>query len=89
MNLALVSYTTNQSKAKYFDACWHNDSTLRLQTGHMGTVDPWTIATSYAHCPARTPVQHLQAIVVDIEPAEQDLPYETDISFFWPQLEFC
>ena len=55
----------------------------------MGTVDPWTIATSYAHCPARTPVQHLQAIVVDIEPAEQDLPYETDISFFWPQLEFC
>ena len=43
----------------------------------MGTVDPWTIATSYAHCPARTPVQHLQAIVVDIAPAEQDLPYET------------
>ena len=28
-----------------------------------------------------TPVEHLQAIVVDIE-AEEDLPYETDISPF-------
>ena len=54
---------------------------MRLQTGPMGTVDPWTIAMSYAHCPACIPVEHLQAIVVDIE-AEEDLPYETDISPF-------